>query len=96
MNRLINVTNEELDLLAEGELSAEKRRDLFRRLDEHPTQWKECALAVLETQAVRSSLEHSLRETITSETNSSAAFHKTIHVTSETAGRSKRSSAVVR
>ena len=56
------VTDEELDLLAEGELSNEERADLFRRLDEQPGEWKNCALAILETQALRGSVRECLKE----------------------------------
>lgn len=54
---LINVTNDELDLLAEGELSSTERDDLFRRLDEHPHQWRFCGLAILETRAIECALK---------------------------------------
>ncbi len=60
-NKLVNVTQDELDLCAEGELSTDEREDLFRRLDEHPEQWRFCALAALETLA--------LRATVTSDEN---------------------------
>lgn len=50
------ITDEELDLLAEGELLPEERADLFRRLDADPCQWKKCALAILEAQSLRRTL----------------------------------------
>jgi hypothetical protein len=62
MNNQRTVTDEELDVLAEGELSLDQRTDLFRRLDKEPWQWKNCALAILETQAVRESLRGCLAE----------------------------------
>lgn len=62
MNEQRTVTDEELDLLAEGELSVDKRTDVFRRLDEQPWQWKNCALAILEAKALRDSLRGSLEE----------------------------------
>lgn len=55
-NELINVTQDELDLCSEGELSPDERQDLFCRLDEHPHQWRFCALSALETVAVRNSV----------------------------------------
>lgn len=56
------VSDEELDLLAEGELSREERADLFRRLDQQPQTWKSCALALLESQSLRATLRASLPE----------------------------------
>jgi anti-sigma factor RsiW len=56
------ITDEELDLLAEGELSHAERADLFRRLDENPSHWKDCALAILEAQSLRKSLRQSLAD----------------------------------
>ena len=52
-SELVNVTEAEIDLLAEGELNSMQREELFRRLDAFPHQWKYCACAVLETQALR-------------------------------------------
>jgi len=51
-----SITQEELDWFAEGELSLEERDDLFRRLDDDPSGWKSCALALLERQALQRSL----------------------------------------
>ena len=56
------ITDEELDLLAEGELSHADRADLFRRLDEDPARWKDCALAMLEARALRKSLRECLAD----------------------------------
>jgi len=46
----------ELDLLVDGELSAQQRRGLLKRLDETPGGWRRCALAFLEAQSWRESL----------------------------------------
>lgn len=40
----------DFDLLADGELSEERRRALLSRLDDHPEGWRRCALAFLEAQ----------------------------------------------
>jgi hypothetical protein len=45
-----------LDLLVDGELDSGRRRELLRRLDEHPEGWRRCALAFLEAQAWREEL----------------------------------------
>ncbi len=68
-NKLINVTQDELDLCSEGELSSDERQDLFRRLDEHPHQWRFCTLSALETVAVRASVT----SVVTSENSKPAA-----------------------
>lgn len=39
---------ENLDRLAEGELSAEETRTLFDELDKNPSQWRQCAFTLLE------------------------------------------------
>ena len=62
MNRQRTVSDEELDLLAEGELSTKQRADLFRRLEEQPWQWKNCALAILDAKAVCDSLRNCVDE----------------------------------
>ncbi|MGI9517638.1 MAG: hypothetical protein ACR2NP_11365, partial [Pirellulaceae bacterium] len=46
----------ELDWLAEGELEREEQDRLFARLDQETDGWKQCALALLETQAVSRSI----------------------------------------
>jgi len=68
-NELVNVTEAEIDLLAEGELNNERRTDLFHRLDEHPQQWKWCALAVVETQSLRRSVRASSLERLNKPAN---------------------------
>lgn len=50
-----------LDLLVDGELNLEERRELFARLDLRPENWKRCALAFLEDQALRGDLKSVLR-----------------------------------
>jgi hypothetical protein len=62
MTKQPTITDEELDLLAEGELTPEERLDLFRRLDDDPWQWKKCALAILEAQSLRKSLREGLED----------------------------------
>lgn len=52
MSDLKSVEQWELDLLAENELSDSERAELFQRLNEHPQQWRNCALALMETQAI--------------------------------------------
>jgi len=53
-----NVTQEELDWLAEGELDQAERQRLFDRLDQQECGWKKCALALLEQQALKTSLSN--------------------------------------
>ena len=43
-------TQEQLDLLVDGELEEQDRKDLLRKLDRSPDGWKHCALAFLEAQ----------------------------------------------
>src|SRR5262249_14635902 len=45
-----------LDRLVDGELSASERRELLSALDDEPGAWRRCALAFLESQALRSQL----------------------------------------
>ncbi|MBX6312376.1 MAG: hypothetical protein IRY99_05570 [Isosphaeraceae bacterium] len=45
-----------LDLLVDGELDPERRRDLLLRLESEPDGWRRCALAFLEAQAWREAL----------------------------------------
>ena len=55
----MNKTREEMqrdesqwfDLLVDGELDGERRRELLSRLDDHPEGWRRCALAFLEAQS---------------------------------------------
>ncbi len=51
-----NISQAELDWLAEGEMESSERDDLFARLDADPAEWKRCALALLERQAISNSL----------------------------------------
>lgn len=59
------------DRLADGELSASERKSLLARLDDTPGGWRQCALALLEAQALRKQLgafaAESLRETTSSQ-----------------------------
>ena len=56
MKNTNRITDEELTLLAEGELSPEYRELVFQRLDLDPTGWKRCAMALLHSQALSASL----------------------------------------
>ena len=47
--------NDMFDLLVDGELSPERRRQLLAHLDSEPDGWKRCALAFLEAQSFRES-----------------------------------------
>ncbi len=51
------VANDEIDLLAEGELDANERRELIDRLEHSPGGWKQCALSFLESQSLRHSID---------------------------------------
>src|SRR5262245_31691950 len=44
-----------IDLLVDGELGEEERRELLRRLDEVPGGWRRCAFSFLEAQVWRES-----------------------------------------
>ena len=44
------LSDEQLDLLVDGELSASQQQDLLRRLEQEPGAWRRCALAFLEAQ----------------------------------------------
>ena len=48
--------DQELDLLVDGELSGEKRRELLEKLEAAPSGWRRCALAFLESQAWKGDL----------------------------------------
>lgn len=52
----------QIDLLIDGELSPEARRELLARLDESPDGWRRLALAFLEAQAWRESFAEAARE----------------------------------
>ena len=47
------IDNTQLDLLVDGELSDEERREVLSRLDTEPDGWRRCALAFLEAQIWR-------------------------------------------
>lgn len=54
-NRILadeSVSQEMLDLLADGELSRDEQRELVARLEEAPERWKDCALAFMQHQAL--------------------------------------------
>ncbi len=53
----MNMDHAKLDRLVDGELSEEQRRELIARISDEPEGWKRCALAFLETQAIRANLE---------------------------------------
>ena len=53
---LEQVTQLELDWLAEGEMNADERQQLLARLDHTPDGWKRCAFALLESQSLGRSL----------------------------------------
>lgn len=46
----------QLDLLVDGELAEDQRRELLARLEREPQGWRRCALAFLEAQSWRGSL----------------------------------------
>ena len=50
------VAQDLIDLFAEGELESDAHQELFRNLDQDPTGWKRCALALMETQALKRSI----------------------------------------
>ena len=52
----------QIDLLIDGELSPEARRELLARLDESPDGWRRLALAFLEAQSWRESFAEAARE----------------------------------
>lgn len=59
MNKFIEVSSngdffisqEQLDLLVDGELGERERQELLRRMDQDPQAWRRCAIAFLEAQA---------------------------------------------
>src|SRR5688500_12364420 len=53
---------QELDLLADGELGDDRRRELLSRLDEQPDGWRRCAMAFLEAQDWRREMPRAARE----------------------------------
>jgi hypothetical protein len=58
MNQHLETTSEEilLDRLVDGELSEAEYRRLLQALDQRPDGWRDCALAFLESQALRCDL----------------------------------------
>jgi len=52
----------DFDLLADGELSEGRRRELLGRLDDHPEDWRRCALAFLEAQDWKREMPRALVE----------------------------------
>jgi hypothetical protein len=53
-----------LDMLVDGELSEDDRRDLLARLDRDPVGWRRCALAFLEGQDWRRSMRSVVQEPV--------------------------------
>ncbi len=47
----------QLDMLVDGELSEQQRRDLLCRLNEEPDGWRRCAFAFLEAQSWREAMQ---------------------------------------
>lgn len=50
------ITDEDLDRLADGELSPSEERELLRALNASPEDWRRCALAMVEAQTLRREL----------------------------------------
>src|SRR5205823_4263901 len=59
-----NLDEHLFDLLADGELTDESRRELLGRLDRESDGWRRCALAFLEAQAWRGESRSIVRESI--------------------------------
>lgn len=51
------IDDAQLDMLVDGELSEQQRRDLLSRLSEEPDGWRRCALAFLEAQSWREAMQ---------------------------------------
>ncbi len=51
-----------IDLLVDGELPSEERRDLLNRFEQEPAGWRQCALAFLEAQSWSGDLRALLKE----------------------------------
>ena len=51
-----------IDLLVDGELPADERRQLLNRFEQEPAGWRQCALAFLEAQSWRGDLRALLKE----------------------------------
>ena len=69
----MNIKQEELDWLAEGEMDASERAALFARLDESSDGWKRCAIALVEHQLIRGSIKEMVDFGFQSEANEIAA-----------------------
>ena len=65
----MNIKQEELDWLAEGEMDASERAALFARLDESSDGWKRCAIALVEHQLIRGSIKEMVDSGFQSEAN---------------------------
>jgi hypothetical protein len=57
------MTASQMDLLIDGELSPEARRELLAHMDDSPDGWRRLALAFLEAQSWRESFAEAARET---------------------------------
>jgi hypothetical protein len=55
-----DISQDEIDLLAEGELDRVDRESLFEKLDKDPLSWRRVALALLETRALAESVNHAV------------------------------------
>ncbi len=78
-----DVTQEELDWLTEGELEQAERQQLFTRLDQQEDGWKRCALALLEHQALQTSLSASFDSESTILLSDASGASSTMHGTLE-------------
>jgi len=62
------ITDETLDLLADGELSDEQYRQVLASLDDEPGGWRRCAIALLQAQAFRREIPAVMRDLPTIDT----------------------------
>ena len=69
----MNIKQEELDWLAEGEMDPGERAALFARLDQSNDGWKRCAIALVEHQLIRSSIKDMVDSGFQSKANGSVA-----------------------
>ena len=60
--KTIRVHQDEIDLLAEGEIFGAEREQLLKKLDQDPDGWRRCALTLLETRALQSSFDQLAEE----------------------------------
>ncbi len=58
------IANTQLDLLVDGELSDEERREVLSRLDTEPDGWRRCALAFLEAQTWREGMRAAASDSV--------------------------------